>query len=104
TVPDRVKELSAEVTANGATPYDKALAVEGMLRNLQYQTVIPPPPSDRDWVDYTLFDVQTGYADSLATSMVVLLRESGVPARVVTGFAPGTYSEDEAAYIITEAE
>ena len=71
---------------------------------LAYQTIIPTPPSDRDWVDYTLFDVQSGYADSLATSMTVLLREEGVPARVVTGFAPGTYNEDEAAYIITEAE
>jgi transglutaminase-like putative cysteine protease len=104
TVPERVKQLTEETTASGPTPYDKALAIEAMLRNLPYQTVIPPPPSDRDWVDYTLFDVQTGYADSLATAMVVMLREDGIPARVVTGFAPGTYSEDDAAYIITEAE
>ena len=41
----------------------------------------PTPPADRDWVDYTLFDVQTGYADSLATSMVVMLRTLGMPAR-----------------------
>jgi len=104
TVPDRVRQLAAETTASAPTPYDKALAVEAFLRALPYQTVIPPPPSDRDWVDYTLFDVQSGYADSLATSMTVMLRSAGVPARVVTGFAPGTYSEDDAAYIVTEAE
>jgi transglutaminase-like putative cysteine protease len=103
-VPDRVHQFADETTANGSTPYDKAIAIEARLRALPYQTVIPPPPSDRDWVDYTLFDVQTGYADSLATSMTVLLREEGIPARVVTGFAPGTYDQDQAAYIVTEAE
>ena len=65
---------------------------------------MPTPPADRDWVDYTLFDVQTGYADSLSTSMVVMLRTLGVPARVVTGFAPGQFDENEAAYIVFESE
>ena len=75
-----------------------------MLRSLPYETKVPTPPADRDWVDYTLFDVQTGYADSLATSMVVMLRTLGIPARVVTGFAPGQFDENEAAYIVYESE
>jgi hypothetical protein len=104
TVPERVKAKAEEITASGATPYDKALAVEAYLRSLPYETKVPTPPSDRDWVDYTLFDVQTGYADSLATSMTVMLREVGVPARVVTGFAPGHLDENEGAYIIFESE
>jgi hypothetical protein len=104
TVPERVKEKAEEITATGGTPYDKALAVESYLRSLPYETKVPTPPSDRDWVDYTLFDVQTGYADSLATSMTVMLREVGVPARVVTGFAPGHLDENEGAYIIYESE
>ena len=90
TVAGPVRQLAAEATTAAArTPYDKALAIEALLRSLPYETKVPTPPSDRDWVDYTLFDVQTGYADSLATSMVVMLRTVGVPARVVTGFAPG---------------
>ncbi|MGE3913493.1 MAG: transglutaminaseTgpA domain-containing protein, partial [Chloroflexota bacterium] len=104
TVPDRVRELAEEVTVNSPTAYDKALAIEAMLRGLPYQTKVPTPPTDRDWVDYTLFDVQTGYADSLSTSMVVMLRTLGIPARVVTGFAPGQYNEEEAAYIVYESE
>jgi len=104
TVPDRVRELTVQATANAPTPYDKALVVEQMLRALPYETKVPTPPSDRDWVDYTLFDAQTGYADSLATSMAVMLREVGVPTRVVTGFAPGTFMEDQGAYLVTEAD
>jgi hypothetical protein len=104
TVPERVKAKAEEITASEGTPYDKALAVEAYLRALPYETKVPTPPSDRDWVDYTLFDVQTGYADSLATSMTVMLREVGVPARVVTGFAPGRFDENEGAYMIYESE
>jgi hypothetical protein len=103
-VPERVKQRAEEVTASAQTPYDKALAIEAMLRALPYETKVPTPPADRDWVDYTLFDVQTGYADSLATAMTVMLREVGVPARVVTGFAPGHFDEEEGAYFIFESE
>jgi hypothetical protein len=104
TVPERVKARADEITGSAQTAYDKAIAIEGALRSLPYETKVPTPPNDRDWVDYTLFDVQTGYADSLSTAMVVMLREEGIPARVVTGFAPGTYDENEAAYIIYESE
>ena len=103
-VPERVHQLAEEATASAPTPYDKALVIEALLRSLPYETKVPTPPSDRDWVDYTLFDVQTGYADSLATSMVVMLRTLGVPARVVTGFAPGQFDENEAAYVVFESE
>jgi len=103
-IPDRVRTRAEEVTAAAQTPYDKAIALESYLRSLPYETKVPTPPSDRDWVDYTLFDVQTGYADSLSTSMVVMLRSIGVPSRVVTGFAPGQYDETEMAYIIFESE
>jgi hypothetical protein len=65
---------------------------------------VPPPPADRDWVDYTLFDSQAGYSDYYATAMVVLLRSSGIPARVVSGFAPGEFDENEGAYIVYESE
>jgi len=104
TVPDRVREVAEEATADAPTPYDKALAIEALLRSLPYETKVPTPPADRDWVDYTLFDVQTGYADSLSTSMVVMMRTLGIPARVVTGFAPGQFDENEAAYIVFESE
>jgi hypothetical protein len=103
-LPERVRTVSAEVTAGAQTPYDKAVAVETYLRNLTYQTNVTPPPPDRDWVDYTLFDQQAGYADSYATAMAVMLRTVGVPTRVVTGFAPGTFDENQGAYVVHESE
>ncbi|MFN8521992.1 MAG: transglutaminaseTgpA domain-containing protein [Chloroflexota bacterium] len=103
-VPPRVKQAAAELTAQAENPYQKALAIESYLRDLKYDTHVSPPPPDRDWVDYTLFDAKAGYSDYLATSMTVMLRSVGVPARVVSGFAPGEFDENEAAIIVYESE
>jgi transglutaminase-like putative cysteine protease len=103
-LPQRVRQAAAEATAGAQTPYDQAVAIERLLRSLPYETRVPPPPADRDWVDYTLFEVQAGYSDYLSTAMVVMLRSVGVPARAVSGFAPGEYDEQEAAYVVFESE
>ena len=42
-----------------------------------------------DVVDDFLFDSRQGWCEQIASSLVVMLREVGVPARLATGFAPG---------------
>jgi hypothetical protein len=54
-------------------------------------------------VDYFLFDLQQGYCDYYATSMIVLARAAGLPARLVVGYASGSYDPASAQYVITEA-
>jgi transglutaminase-like putative cysteine protease len=102
-VPDRVLALARDLTATERTPYDRALAIERYLRRFPYTLDLPSPPADRDVVDYFLFDLQQGYCDYYATAMVVLARAAGLPARLVTGYAAGTY-EAEARYVVTEAD
>lgn len=43
----------------------------------------------RDSVDEFLFDRQVGYCQHFSSAFVVLMRNAGIPARVVTGFAGG---------------
>jgi len=89
-VPDRVAKLAQTITAAKTTPYDKAEAVETYLRNTyRYSTVVKTAPPGRDPVDYFLFDLKADFCEYFASSMAVLLREVGVPARVVEGFTPG---------------
>ena len=52
--------------------------------------------------DYFLFDLKQGYCDYYATSMVVLARAAGLPARLVVGYANGSYDHERAQYIVTE--
>ncbi|MBK8020708.1 MAG: hypothetical protein IPK19_04565 [Chloroflexi bacterium] len=106
-ITDRTISLANQIVldANAVTPYDKAAAIETWLRtNIRYNELIPQPPSDRDSVDWFLFDLQEGYCNYYASAMVVMLRSLGVPARIAAGFAQGTYNPDERAYVIQERD
>ncbi|MBI2853967.1 MAG: hypothetical protein HYX87_03485 [Chloroflexi bacterium] len=94
-LPQRVRDLAVEITRVVSTPYDKAVAIETYLRkNIPYSLMIDPPPYNRDAVDYFLFDARKGYCDYFASAMAVMLRATGVPARVASGYAPGEQTKD----------
>lgn len=103
-VPERVLVLSRDVTATGATPYDRALAIEAYLREFPYNLDVPAPGSRDDIADFFLFELQEGYCDYYATSMVVLARAAGLPARMVIGYVSGQYDPVNARYVVTEAD
>lgn len=103
-VPDRVLALARDLTATEPTPYDRALAIESYLRTFSYTLDVPSPPFHRDVADYFLFDLQRGHCDYYATTMAVLARAAGLPARLVVGYANGTYDENNARYVVTEAD
>ena len=104
-LPERVRRLAGQITEGRTNAYDKAKAIETYLRtNYPYDLDIPAPPTDRDVVDYFLFDLRRGYCDYYATAMVVLARASGLPARFVSGYAPGSYDPASAQYVIRERD
>jgi len=103
-VPDRVLALARDLTATEPTPYDRALAIESYLRTFAYTLDVPSPPFYRDVADYFLFDLQRGHCDYYATAMAVLARAAGLPARLVLGYAGGTYDADNVRYLVTEAD
>ncbi len=102
TVPQRVLALAHEVGGQAPTRYDRARALERFLREYPYTLDLPEPPDDRDLVDYFLFELQEGYCDYYASAMVVMARAVGVPARLATGYAQGTYDHDARRWVITE--
>jgi transglutaminase-like putative cysteine protease len=101
----RTVALAQDLTATEPTPYDRAAAIEIYLRtSFTYTLDVGLPPAGRDTVDYFLFDLKEGYCDYYASSMVVLARAAGLPARLAIGYAPGYYDLEEARYIVTEAD
>lgn len=91
-LPQRVKDLATRLTQGATSAYDKALRLQEYLRvTYPYKLDVPPPPPNRDVVDYFLFDAPAGFCSYYATAMVVMLRSQGVPARVAAGFATGDY-------------
>jgi transglutaminase-like putative cysteine protease len=104
TIPDRVIALARDLTATAPTPYDQALAIESYLRTFPYTLDVPFPSAGQDVADYFLFELQRGYCDYYATSMVVLSRAAGLPARLAIGYASGAYDPDNGRYIVTGAD
>ncbi|WP_410766487.1 DUF3488 and DUF4129 domain-containing transglutaminase family protein [Haloferax sp. DFSO60] len=91
---DRVRQQAATITADAETPYDKAVAVERWLEeNKEYSLQVTRP--EGDIVEGFLFEMDSGYCTYYASSMVVLLRSEGVPARFVTGYTTGQPVEDD---------
>jgi transglutaminase-like putative cysteine protease len=103
-VPERVLVLARDMTATEPTPYEQARAIESYLRTFPYTLDVPAPPSNRDIADYFLFELQRGYCGYYATSMVVMARAVGLPARLVVGYASGRYDPADARYIVTAAD
>jgi transglutaminase-like putative cysteine protease len=99
-VPGRVAALAHEIAQNMGSPYDQAEALETYLRGLTYNQNVEAPPPGRDAADYFLFDSREGYCNYFASSMVLMARSLGIPARVAAGYAPGEYDAQADVYTI----
>lgn len=86
-LPERVRELAEEVTANKKGNYAKMKALEYYLRtNFTYDINPSPLPENRDFVDFFLFTDKRGYCTAFASALAVMGRTVGVPTRYVQGF------------------
>ena len=86
----RTRQLAQDLTAELNTPYEKAAAITDYLRrNITYAETIPAAPDNQEVVDWFLFDLRQGFCNYYATAEIVLLRLSGVPARMAVGYAQG---------------
>ena len=64
-------------------------AVLAMFRNEGFVYTLTPPLLPTDPVDMFLFDERRGFCEHFASAFTVLLRDAGIPARVVTGYQGG---------------
>ncbi|GMV39462.1 MAG: hypothetical protein AMXMBFR64_11780 [Myxococcales bacterium] len=86
-----VAALAREVTAEAATPFDKARAIEDHLRSNYTYSLAGDQDPDDPLHDF-LFGKRHGHCEYFATAMVVLLRSVGVPARMANGFHGGAWN------------
>ncbi|MFC7372611.1 DUF4129 domain-containing transglutaminase family protein [Fictibacillus iocasae] len=95
-LPERVKTLAQSIVKDKPTIYEKVKEVEGYFaaEGFGYNTTdVKVPKKGQDYVDQFLFETNIGYCDNFSTSMVVMLRSVGIPARWVKGFTQGEYEK-----------
>ena len=105
TLPQRVKDLAHRIAKDETNNYDMAEAIESYLRTTyHYAPQVRAAPPGRDPVDYFLFDLKEDFCEYFSASMTVMLRELGIPARVVEGYTTGTLDPNTGKYVVKELD
>lgn len=98
-LPQRVRSLAERVAGGAETAFDQAVRVQNYLReNFEYDLAAELAPANADVVDDFLFRSQAGFCSHFASAMTVMLRTRGIPARVVGGYAMGSYDYGQDEY------
>ena len=98
---DRVADLARRVTSAAENNYERAEMLADYLKfddSFSYSTKGALPDAGEDFVDFFLFDPEanrTGYCEYFASTMAIMARSLGLPARVAAGFAPGQRLDDQ---------
>jgi transglutaminase-like putative cysteine protease len=99
-----VTGLAAQLTAGTRTPYDRVRAVldhfTDPANGFVYSLSTAPGTTGDDLADF--LRLKRGYCEQYAGAMAVLVRATGVPARVVLGYTPGRQQPDGTRVVTTD--
>ncbi|MFI5167387.1 MAG: DUF3488 and DUF4129 domain-containing transglutaminase family protein [Thermoanaerobaculales bacterium] len=89
-----LRDLAGKMIGSTTNTLAAALIIEQHLQtNYRYSLSVHPPLRE-DPVRWFLFSSREGHCEFFASSMVLLLRTLGIPARLQAGFAGGDWSRD----------
>lgn len=91
-LPASIAVRAQSVVAGEPTPYDQALALQNWLRSdaFSYTTELPAGDGTGSSAILTFLQTGQGYCVQFASTMAVMARTLGIPARVAVGFTAGT--------------
>lgn len=99
----RIDELARKITSSDRDVYDKAESIKRyLIDNMNYTLTLENGTVGFPLEDF-LFKNKAGHCEYFATAMVVLLREVGVPARIVNGFLGGEWNEYGKFFLVRES-
>jgi len=85
----RIAELARQMTRGASDDLERARDIETRLRHDYAYSLDLPSTEVRDPVSSFLFVRKKGYCEYFASAMTVMLRDLGIPARLVNGFQSG---------------
>jgi transglutaminase-like putative cysteine protease len=100
----RIRDLAIGIASGAQDDGARARAVEKYLSKTYPYTIELPKTEVADPVADFLFSRKKGHCEYFASSMVVMLRSIGIPARVVTGFQSGIFNPISGWYLIRASD
>lgn len=104
-IDSKTKSLAQILGTMGQTDYEKVVIITRFLTtNYEYTLTPEKHRGNKDFVSTFLFETQEGYCTYFASSMAILARLNGIPARYVEGFLVDPSKKDKEGYVkITES-
>ncbi len=99
----RVYALAQRLREGTDTPFEYVRAIERYLAQDEFSYSESPPPSRAPLADFLLRD-RLGYCQQFSGAMALLLRMGGVPARVASGFSPGSRDPERNDYVVRDVD
>jgi transglutaminase-like putative cysteine protease len=100
----RIAELGRQFAANATGDLARARAVERHLRSDYGYALELPDREVADPLAHFLFVRRQGHCEYFASSMAVMLRSLGIPARLATGFQSGVYNPVSGLWLVRASD
>jgi len=100
TLDARMWELAVRLSANATGIEEKARNIEHYLQSNFSYSLDPSQLQRPQPLTAFLLESKRGHCEYFASSMVVLLRTLGIPARIVNGFQAGEYNDIAGDYVV----
>lgn len=102
---EKISHLALDITAKAATDRERAILIERYLkRNYTYSLTVASPQKGMNPIEDFIFYSMKGFCEHYATSMVLMLRCMGIPARIVNGFYGGEANEFGGYIIVRQSD
>jgi transglutaminase-like putative cysteine protease len=101
-----LKRIAQQITFGATTPFDQVVAIQDhfLAPPFRYSLNVDYRQDANGIVDF-LTKSHVGFCQQYATSMALLVRELGYPARVAVGYRPGTEDpENPGLYTVTSQQ
>jgi len=89
----RLEQLALQLQHNYVDVEQRAQAVLSLINKQPFSYTLQPPLLKDNSLDQFFFDTQAGFCVHYASAFTFLMRASGVPARMVTGYLGGEFNE-----------
>jgi transglutaminase-like putative cysteine protease len=101
-IPAEILQTARQVTAGRTLPYDQAAALRDYFHSaFVYDPTVNLSDDEHAMVDF--LNTRRGFCVQFAATFAVMARSLGIPARVATGFTPGTL-DASGAYVVTNLD